>query len=179
MQYHRVYIKGACYFFTLVTEKRRPIFKDEKQINILRESFKKVMKKYPFTINAIVVLPDHLHCIWTLPEGDHDYSTRWRLIKTGFSKNCDKTNINQPNQARIRKKQQAIWQHRFWEHMIRNEQDYHEHIDYIHYNPVKHGYTNKAVDWPYSSLHQYIKDGIIPKNWGVSGIEIPNEIGKE
>jgi len=109
MQYRRVYTKGACYFFTLVTEQRRPIFKNDQQIKILRESFKKVKQKYPFKIDAIVVLPDHIHCIWTLPEGDQDYSTRWRLIKTGFTKQCDKSIIQSPNQARTRKKQQAIW----------------------------------------------------------------------
>jgi len=179
MQYRRVYIKGACYFFTLVTEKRQAIFSGEKQINLLRESFKKVMQKYPFKIDAIVLLPDHLHCIWTLPENDHDYSTRWRLIKTGFSKHHAEFHKLQANQARQRKNQQAIWQHRFWEHTIRNEQDYQNHIDYIHYNPVKHGYVNQASAWPYSSLQQYIKNGLIPENWGASGIKIPDETGKE
>ena len=179
MQYRRVYTKGACYFFTLVTEQRRPIFKNDQQIKILRESFKKVKQKYPFKIDAIVVLPDHIHCIWTLPEGDQDYSTRWRLIKTGFTKQCDTSIIQSPNHTRTRKKQQAIWQHRFWEHMIRNEQDYQHHVEYIHYNPVKHGLVKQASDWPYSSLHQYINDGIVPRNWGVSYIESPDNIGNE
>ena len=179
MQYRRAYIKGACYFFTVDAEKRHPVFRREDQVEVLRQAFRQVKPKYPFHIDAMVVLPDHLHSIWTLPEGDEDYSTRWWLIKTWFTKHCDKSMLKMPNQARKRKQQQEIWQHRYWEHVIRDETYYQHHIDYIHYNPVKHGYLERAADWPFSSLRNYINRGIVPENWGVSGIEFPDDIGGE
>jgi len=179
MEYRRAYLKGASYFFTLVTEKRRPIFNNESNVAVLRESMRHVKQKYPFHIAAMVVLPDHLHCIWILPESDSDYSIRWRLIKTWFSKHCADALKRPPNKARIKKQQQAIWQHRFWEHVIRDETDYQRHIDYIHYNPVKHGYVERVSDWKYSSIHKYIRDGVIPENWGGADITIPDNIGGE
>ena len=121
MQYRRAFIPGASYFFTLVTEKRRALFNDEKNVDILRQAFRQVKTKRPFTIEAIVILPDHLHCIWTLPPGDADFSTRWRLIKTWFSKHCPAELREEPVLARQRKEQQAIWQHRFWGHVLRDE----------------------------------------------------------
>ena len=173
MKYRRANIQGGCYFFTVVTERRRNIFADETNIILLRQAFRHVMNKYPFTIDAMVVLPDHLHCIWTLPTDDADFSTRWRLIKTWFTKHCDDKYKLKPNISRIKKKQQAIWQHRYWEHLIRDDIDFEHHVDYIHYNPVKHQYVTKPSDWTYSSIHQYIERGIISSDWGQSFYLVP------
>lgn len=112
-----------------------------------------------------MVLPDHLHTIWTLPIDDADFATRWRLIKSHFSRGIPTT--ERLNQSRLHKSERGIWQRRYWEHLIRDDLDYQRHVDYIHYNPVKHGYVDKAVDWPYSSIHRYIEKDIISSDWGV------------
>ena len=170
--------KGGSYFFTVVTEKRRKIFTNDDSVNRLRAAFKAVMQKRPFVIDAAVILPDHLHFIWTLPEHDCDYSTRWRLIKTAYTKQSP-TQFNAPNANRKNKKQQDIWQHRGWEHCLRNEQDFQHHVDYIHYNPVKHGLVKQASDWRYSSIHRYIKLGLLTENWGSSEMTFAEDIGSE
>ncbi len=178
MHYRRVYIKGGSYFFTVVSEKRRKLFADYDNVKLLRKAFKKVMQKRPFVIDAAVVLPDHLHFIWTLPEQDYDYSTRWRLIKTEFSKKLpNKPQVQNAN--RKNKQQQDVWQHRGWEHCLRNERDFQQHIEYIHYNPVKHGWVKRASDWPYSSIHRYIKMGLLSEHWGVDVIDFDDDIGHE
>lgn len=128
---------------------------------------------------AAVVLPDHLHCIWTLPPEDHDFSTRWRLIKTWFTKHCDDNLRADPDAARQRKDEQAIWQHRFWEHLLRDEKDYARHLEYIHYNPVKHGYVQRPIDWPYSSFRAYVHKGIYPEDWGATDCDFPENVGME
>lgn len=124
MQYRRATTPGATYFFTVVTYNRQHLFKTEPTIQLLRQSFLTVKQRHPFDIDAIVVLPDHLHCLWTLPEGDADFSTRWRLIKTYFSRHCPEQYKHKRSLARFKKKEQAIWQRRFWEHQIRNERDF-------------------------------------------------------
>ena len=179
MEYRRLYTPGGSFFFTVVTENRQPVFAEIEEINLLRNVFQGVMKRRPFQVDAIVILPDHLHCIWTLPPRDADYSTRWRLLKSGFTKKCHKKWHGIPNPARIRKGQKAVWQQRFWEHQIRDQVDYNRHIDYIHYNPVKHGYVEKATDWPYSSLKYFIDQGILPNNWGNSEVTFESRIGGE
>jgi putative transposase len=178
MRYRRVYIQGGCYFFTVVTEKRRKLFADDDNVQRLRAAFKTVMEKRPSVIDAAVVLPDHLHFIWTLPEHDCDYSTRWRLIKTAFTKQFPDPFIVQ-NANRQHKNQQDIWQHRGWEHCLRDEADFQHHIDYIHYNPVKHGLVKRACDWQYSSIHRYIKLGILDKHWGGGDMDLADDIGYE
>jgi putative transposase len=102
-----------------------------------------------------------------LPEGDSDYSTRWALIKAGFSRQGPATEWRRP--SRIEKGERGLWQRRYWEHLIRDERDYERHVDYIHYNPVKHGYVAHASDWPYSSIHRYIAAGVMTKDWGSCG----------
>jgi putative transposase len=180
MQYRRAYIQGSSYFFTLVTEQRRKLFIDETNVDLLYQAFRHVMKKRPFAIDAIVVLPEHLHCIWTLPPNDADFcSSPLRLIKTWFTKHCDNEYKVTPNQSRFKKNEQAIWQHRYWEHLLRDELDFEHHINYIHYNPVKHDYVNKPSDWKYSSFHRYVEQGTIPINWGASDISFPDGIGNE
>jgi len=179
MQYRRANISGASYFFTLVTEGRRKLFIEDESIELLRESFRQVKQKRPFIVEAAVVLPDHLHCIWTLPDDDTDYSTRWRLIKTWFTKHCDEKYKLIPNKARVNKNQQAIWQHRYWEHCLKDETDFNHHVDYIHYNPVKHQYVKRPSEWKYSSIHRYINAGVLPYDWGGSDIIIPDDVGGE
>ena len=129
------------------------------------------MQRHPFTIDAIVVLPEHLHALWTLPEDDNDYATRWMLIKTAFSRQIPKGEYR--TASRKKKGERGIWQRRYWEHLIRDERDYKHHVEYIHYNPVKHGYVNCPSDWEYSSIHRFIANGMIDQNWGV-GIDPPD-----
>lgn len=151
MDYRRAYVRGGCYFFTVVLEDRTSNLLIEK-IDLLRTCIKQVKARHPFNINAIVILPDHIHTIWTLPEHDQDYAKRWMLIKSTFSRALEKT--EHINSVRIKKRERGIWQRRFWEHVIRDEQDFLNHIEYIHQNPVKHGYVQNAIDWQYSSIHK-------------------------
>ncbi len=156
--YRRATAPGGCFFFTVVTHNRRPLFADTAAVDRLRNAFRRVMSKRPFTIDAVVVLPDHLHCIWQLPQNDTNYSTRWRLIKSFVSSGMD-TPVNTRGEA-------PVWQRRFWEHLIRNESDWRRHMDYIHYNPVKHGYARQPKDWPHSSFKQAVGKGWYEENWG-------------
>ncbi len=156
--YLRAYQPGGCYFFTVVTHDRRAILTNPAVLERLRNAFRHVQQTRPFTIDAAVVLPDHLHCKWQLPPDDHDFSTRWRTIKHYVS-----AEIDAPLNAR---KEKLVWQRRFWEHLIRNEEDWRRHMDYIHYNPVKHGYLTKVSDWPHSSFHRAVKEGLYPPDWG-------------
>lgn len=160
--YRRNQIVGGTYFFTVNLIDRNSSMLVENVI-LLRNSIAQVMQKHPFKIDAMVVLPDHIHAIWTLPMDDADYATRWRLIKTHFSRNFPK--IEKLSDSRINKRERGIWQRRYWEHTIKDERDFSNHVDYIHINPVKHGYVNKATDWPYSSIHTYIKSGKLPSHW--------------
>jgi putative transposase len=156
--YRRIYQPGCSYFFTSVTHQRMKILSLPDNIARLQSAFDKVMGKKPFTMEAFVILPDHIHCIWRLPPGDSDYSTRWRLIKGHFSIGIDK-----PANERGEKN---IWQGRFGEHLLRDEEDWRRHMDYIHYNPVKHGYVVSPEDWPHSSFRQALKDGLYAPDWG-------------
>jgi putative transposase len=178
MQYRRAFLPGASYFFTLVTERRRPILASASAVEVLRSAFRSVRKTRPFEVDAIVVLPDHLHCIWTLPPGDADFSTRWRLIKTRFTKQCDPALRAEANSARAAKCEQAVWQHRYWEHLLRDETDYTRHVEYIHYNPVKHGLVSSAMEWPYSSFRRYVAAGVYPPDWGQGAMDLEG-IGHE
>ncbi|WP_367110955.1 transposase [uncultured Psychrobacter sp.] len=163
MQYRRHYRQGACYFFTINLNDRSSHLLVE-QIDTLRYAFKVVKQKQPFHIDAIVILPDHLHMLCTLPKGDADFSTRIKLIKYYFSYHIDKS--ESISKSRLRKKERGIWQRRFWEHCIRNDADYRTHIDYIHMNPVKHGYVEHAKEWQYSSFHRFVAEGLLPIDWG-------------
>ncbi len=160
--YIRAYVPGGTYFFTVaLLERQRHLLTDH--IENLRMSFRQVKTKRPFKIEAIVIMPDHLHCLWTLPEYDLDYSTRWRLIKTAFAKSIAP---GESLSARRQKKhERGIWQRRFLEHSIRDQSDFEAHLDYIHYNPVKHGVVKRVADWPYSSFHQFVQAGFYPLEW--------------
>jgi len=179
MRYRRPQGKGGTFFFTVVTHDRRPFLCEPKNIELLRESFRKVMAAHPFSIEAIVIMPDHIHALWTLAAEDVDFSRRWSLIKSGFTRGCDDACKALPDPSRMARKQQAVWQHRFWEHQIRDDTDFARHADYIHYNPVKHGYVKAPVDWPYSSFHRFVREGKYPANWGSTIMEFDPAVGKE
>jgi putative transposase len=148
MHYRRARIKGGTYFFTLnLAERKKTLLIDH--IDNLRECLNTVKRRHPFKLDTMVILPDHLHAMITLPNNDDDYATRWMLIKQGFSRQLPK--IERINKSRKTKGERGIWQRRYWEHFIRNQDDYKKHVDYIHYNPVRHGYVNKAVEWKYST----------------------------
>ena len=180
MNYRRAKTPGATYFFTVVTHNRRKFLCIPENIALLRQAFRDVMTDHPFKIEAIVILPDHLHALWTLPVDDADFSTRWRLIKSYFSRHCRTTYQGQVSASRLRKQEKAVWQRRFWEHQIRDEDDYIQHVEYIHYNPVKHGLVNAPIDWEYSSFRRYVEAGLYPADWGASGmLTFPQHIGQE
>ena len=166
MYYRRNQKPGACYFFTLVTYQRQPLL-TQTNIDRLRLAFKREIQKRPFNIDAIVILPDHLHTLWQLPEHDHDYSIRWSNIKRFFSTGCEQPQTTIPK-SRLNKREKTVWQRRFWEHTIRDEDDWRRHMDYIHYNPVKHGHVQSPKDWPYSSFNQCVAKGWYEDNWGSS-----------
>jgi REP-associated tyrosine transposase len=171
MKYRRVYSKGGTYFFTLVTFNRLPILKGQTSIDLLEDALQYTAERMPFDLVANVVLPDHMHFIWTLPEGSDDFSTRWRLIKSHFSRSWKKNGCISQVESRRKKGEQDVWQRRFWEHLIRDEIDLVRHIEYVHYNPVKHGLVNSVVEWQYSSFHNYVAQGLFPQNWG-EGVKI-------
>ena len=164
MRYRRDH-QGNCYFFTLVTFDRTPILRGALQIARLRSAFRAVRATHPFEILAMVVLPDHLHCVWQLPDGDRDYSKRWMLIKRHFSR-ANAVTDEAVDRSRRSKRERAIWQRRYWEHRIRDEDDLARHLDYIHYNPVKHGHAQSPWEWPYSSLLACARRGWYSPNWG-------------
>lgn len=160
--YRRSNIAGASYFFTANLADRSSALLFE-QIALLRAAFKYVQARHPFTTDAIAVLPDHLHAIWTLPAGDSGFAMRWRLIKTVFSRSLPHGEYR--SASREAKGERGIWQRRYWEHLIRDDADFARHADYIHINPVKHGYVKQAAEWPHSSFHHYVRAGILPMDW--------------
>lgn len=162
--YRRVFIKGGCYFFTVITYERRPILTEESNFHRLREAFRRVKAAHPFRIDAIAVLPDHLHVIWTLPAGDDEFPLRWRKIKHFFSVGV--TAPDTISSSLVSKREKGVWQRRYWEHALRDEPDWKRHIDYIHYNPVKHGYVERPSDWQYGSFARAMKQGWYPIGWG-------------
>ncbi|MDD2913915.1 MAG: transposase [Gallionella sp.] len=161
--YTRAFAPGGTFFFTAnLADRSKTLFIEH--IDELRESVKRVRDIHPFHIDAMVVLPEHIHAIWTLPPGDTDYPNRWALIKAGFSRKLPKT--ERIIKSRSRKGERGIWQRRYWEHQIRDENDFARHVDYIHYNPVKHGHVKSPCDWVHSSVHRFIRDGFLPPDWG-------------
>jgi putative transposase len=181
MRYRRVNIPGACYFFTLVTEHRRPLLREPRAVALFLGAVEKVRSRHPFQVNAYVLLPDHLHALWTLPEGDANFSTRWRLIKEGFTRGYLKTHEHpQRSESRRAKGEQGIWQRRFWEHAIRDDADFAAHLDYIHINPVKHGLVTAARDWPYSTFPDWVACGGYDEWWGSDEMPpLPEWVGHE
>ncbi len=163
--YRRAFIPGGTFAFTLVTAHRRPIFREERSRCLLREVVSTVRAAYPFEIEAMVLLPDHLHCIWRLPADDADFAKRWRWIKGAFSKRWQ--GVDAPVSSGYRRKRyRGVWQPRYWEHMIRDEEDFERAVEYIHYNPVKHSYVECPHAWPWSSFHRFVAAGLYDREWG-------------
>ena len=173
MDYRRLCVPGGTYFFTLVTYQRRPILTTPEAVEKLRNAFRYTMNRLPFTIVASVILPDHMHFIWTLPQETIDYSTRWRLIKSHFTRNWRPKGEKSELHSRQRKGEAEVWQRRFWEHLIRDEADLSNHVEYIHYNPVKHGFVSAPAEWKYSSFMKFVRDGFYAQNWGEGEILFP------
>jgi putative transposase len=165
MKYRRDLTLGGTWFFT-VNLARRDSALLVTHIGHLRNVVRRVRQRHPFVIEAMVVLPDHLHAIWSLPEGDNGYAMRWGLIKAGFSKGLPLQEIR--SASRVGKGERGIWQRRYWEHRIRDDRDLESHVAYIHHNPVKHGHAITARDWPHSSIHQYLRQGIIHPDWAAT-----------
>ena len=176
-QYRRAAVPGGSYFFTVVTYRRRPILCDDPVRAALRAAIAGVRDRHPFRIDAWVLLPDHLHCLWTLPPGDADYSLRWNLIKRSVSLACAglyrRPDWMSPSKAKRR--ESTFWQRRYWEHCIRNEADFSRHIAYIYFNPVRHGMVERAADWPFSTFHRDVARGLFPQEWGMGqDAELPS-----
>jgi putative transposase len=162
MRYRRTDVAGGTFFFTVnLADRSSRLLIDH--IDLLRDAVRNVRRAHPFDFVAMVVLPDHLHAIWVLPAGDRDYPLRWSLIKSGFSR---RLRMFEPiSQPRRRKRERGIWQRRYWEHRIRDDADLERHVEYIHINPVKHGYVQAPVEWLYSSIHRYIRQGLLSPEW--------------
>jgi putative transposase len=174
-EYRRTYIPGASWFFTVNLAERKDSRLLIDNIDLLRQAFVYTKQRHPFRLDAAVILPDHLHCIWTLPAEDSDFSCRWNMLKGYFSRNLEKG--ERISASRKSRRERGIWQRRFWEHVLRDQSDFNRHVDYIHWNPVKHGWVKRVRDWPHSSFHRYLAQDIYPEDWAspenqdIEGIE--------
>jgi putative transposase len=161
--YRRAWHPGGTYFFTVNLLQRHGNGLLTRHIEVLREVVTSVRRQYPFRIHGWVVLPEHMHCVIELPQHDADFATRWRLIKMAFSKAIPRA--ERLSEVRARRGERGIWQRRYWEHLIRNEADFQAHMDYVHINPVKHGLVKQVADWPYSTFHRLVEQGVYPADW--------------
>ena len=169
--YRRYRVAGGTYFFTVnLLERKNDLL--VRHVDVLRDAVRGVREARPFHIDAWVVLPDHMHCVWTLPEDDVDYSGRWKAIKIRFAKALPPTEYR--SRVRRARSERAIWQRRFWEHFIRDDNDYRRHIEYCYINPVKHGYVTRVRDWPHSSFHLDVQTGLFPEDWAGDIEDIPS-----
>jgi putative transposase len=162
-RYRRAHVEGGVFFFTVALADRSSGIL-VRHVDRLRRTYGTVQRRYPFETIAICVLPDHLHAIWLLPQGDADFSRRWSLIKSGFSRGLP--GEMRPSSSKVARRERGIWQRRYWEHVIRDDADLERHVDYIHFNPVKHGLVSRVCDWPHSSFHRYVARGMLPQDWG-------------
>ena len=175
-RYRRSLAGGATFFFTVNTYRRRNILTHPDVRLALRNGIEHVRERMPFTIDAWVLLPNHLHAIWTLTAGDADYALRWRLIKTHFSRGLAAGEHR--SESRTAKGERGIWQRRYWEHTLRDDRDFGQHADYIHINPVKHGHVQRVMDWPYSSFHGFVRLGIYPSAWAGGDLDDHGAFGE-
>lgn len=177
--YRRAHVPGGTFFFTVTTFERRPILTEEPYRSALRSAINDVRKQLPFQSIAWVLLPDHLHTIWKLPDTDADFSLRWSLVKQKVTQRfIDDTGKSAIALSKQKRKEGTIWQRRFWEHLIHDDTDFQNHIDYIHYNPVKHGYVTRASDWPYSTFHQFVQSGVYSTDWACADENTPANFGE-
>jgi putative transposase len=167
VRFTRVFEPGGAYFFTLVTCRRRPIFSQPLARALLGNAFREVRSARPFQVDAMVLLPDHLHCIWFLPSGDSDFPTRWRKIKELFTKAYVAAGGPEAEilSGEARKGLRGVWQPRYWEHALRDDTDRINHADYIHYNPVKHGHVLCPHAWDWSTFHRWVAAGLYELDW--------------
>jgi putative transposase len=173
-RYVRAKSKGSLFFFTVVLAVRSSNLLVN-EIDRLRQVYRTVQQRRPFETIAICVLPDHVHALWALPEDDDDFFIRWSLIKSGFSRGLDPM---QRSESKVRKREKGIWQRRYWEHAIRDDADLDRHVDYIHFNPVKHGHVARVADWPHSSFHRYVERGLLATDWGGDMHDIQGAFGE-
>lgn len=166
VKYRRNYLAGGTYFFTVNLQDRKSTLLVD-HVNELRYAFQHARAKMPFKIDAIVILPEHIHSIFTLPDGDFNYASRWRFIKSVFTRKLLKAGVSL---IRNQRGEYNLWQKRFWEHTIRDDNDMENHVDYIHFNPVKHKHVARVADWPYSSFHEYVNRGDLPMEWAGSDL---------
>jgi putative transposase len=174
VRYRRNFVQGGTFFFTVTLIDRRSTLLVD-QVARLRAAFRAARQERPFDIDAIVILPDHLHAIWTLPADDADFSGRWRRIKGHFSTALIGAGASPRRHANG---DLALWQRRFWEHTIRNDRDFARHVDYIHFNPVKHRLVARVRDWPHSSFHRYVREGVLPADWAGDAGEGERDYGE-
>lgn len=180
-RYRRAKVPGGTFFFAVTTYHRQRFLTDEDVRHALCEGIVLARNNHPFKILAWVLLPDHLHCIWELPPNDMDFSVRWAVIKRHVTRCCGerlKRDDLLTESAALRRGENTLWQRRFWEHQIRNDLDFQRHADYIHWNPVKHGYVTRAGDWSYSTFHQFVREGIYPPDWGLGCRDVGGEFGE-
>ncbi|MBX3698357.1 MAG: transposase [Dokdonella sp.] len=174
MRYRRADIAGGTSFFTVnLADRTSALLVDH--VATLRAAVAHVEQRHPFRIDAWVVLPDHLHAVWSLPEGDRDFAVRWALIKGNFSRAVAQGECI--SDSRRQKGERGIWQRRYWEHLIRDEADLESHVSYIHINPVKHGLVARAADWPWSSIHRAIRHGYVTSDWACDPVALRVEDG--
>jgi putative transposase len=166
--YRRWFVPGGSFFFTVVVDGRRRLFNDPGAIERLGKVLRQCFARWPTTVNAMVLLPDHLHTIWTLPSGDAAYPARWGWIKKEFTKLwlAGRWKERPVSASRRRQRRRGVWQPRYWEHTLQDEQDFERHFDYIHWNPVKHGHVRCPHEWPHSTFHRYVECGVYDRNWG-------------
>jgi len=175
-RYRREWLEGGVFFFTVVTHERRPTLATELGLRCLRYAWRETVSTMPFDTDAVCILPDHLHTVWSLPEGDRDYSARWRKLKGLFTREyrIHGGMEGKRNASRLRSREAAVWQRRYWEHRIRDADDFRRHVNYIHFNPVKHRLVSRVADWEWSSFHDHVKNGWLDPDWGTTE---PDDIG--
>jgi len=172
--YRRPSIKGGVFFFTVVLADRSSSLLIE-EIDRLRQAYRVVQERRPFETIAVCILPDHLHALWSLPEHDADFAMRWSLIKSGFSRGIE---ARQRSESKTSRREKGVWQRRYWEHAIRDDADLARHVDYIHFNPVKHGHVTRVADWPHSSFHRFVERGLLVADWGGDVRDIAGSFGE-
>ncbi|WJR76279.1 transposase [Bradyrhizobium sp. NP1] len=172
--YRRANVTGGLFFFTVALADRSSNLLIE-EIDRLRQSYRTIQERRPFETIAVCILPDHIHALWALPQDDRDFATRWNLIKSGFSRGVD---AKPRSQSKVSKREKGIWQRRYWEHAIRDEADLERHVDYIHFNPVKHGHVACVADWPHSSFHRFVERGLLEADWGGDMKDIAGSFGE-